>query len=188
MQPLIPDPSAELKSQILEYLGSEPTEFHDLKDIAAHIKKSRAFTLVLCDTMAESGTAKKSAHKIKQQYKITPKGQEILDGAEVLDGGNEAAWEEAEKIEKAEKQAAAEAKAEKAEKQTAEEETAEKAPAEKQTAKRRPVKPFTPNPTRGYEVQPGKVKIFLDRRATSRTLTLSIDDLRELVKAVEKAA
>ena len=48
-------------------------------------------------------------------------------------------------------------------------------------------KPFTPNPTRGYEVQKGRVKIFLDRRASSRTLTLSIDDLKELVNAVEKA-
>lgn len=47
-------------------------------------------------------------------------------------------------------------------------------------------KPFTPNPTRGYEVQKGKVKIFLDRRASSKVLTLSIDDLEELVNAVKK--
>lgn len=48
-------------------------------------------------------------------------------------------------------------------------------------------KPYTPNPTRGYEVQKGKVKIFLDRKAASRTLTLSIADLQELVAAVQKA-
>lgn len=57
----------------------------------------------------------------------------------------------------------------------------------KPSAARKPCKPFTPNPTRGYEVQRGKVKIFLDRRAASRVLTLSIEDLRELVRAVEKA-
>lgn len=49
-------------------------------------------------------------------------------------------------------------------------------------------KPFTPNPTRGYEVQKGRVKIYLDRKACSRVLTLSIDDLRELVRAAEKAS
>ena len=35
--------------------------------------------------------------------------------------------------------------------------------------------------------QNGKAKIFLDRRATSKTLTLSLDDLKELVNAVEKS-
>lgn len=48
-------------------------------------------------------------------------------------------------------------------------------------------KPFTPNPIMGYQVQKGKTKIFLDRRATSKTLTLSLDDLKELVNAVEKS-
>ena len=48
-------------------------------------------------------------------------------------------------------------------------------------------KPFTPNPIMGYQVQKGKAKIFLDRRATSKTLTLSLDDLKELVNAVEKS-
>lgn len=48
-------------------------------------------------------------------------------------------------------------------------------------------RPFTPNPITGYQVQKGKAKIFLDRKATSKTLTLSIDDLRELVTAVEKS-
>lgn len=47
-------------------------------------------------------------------------------------------------------------------------------------------KPFTPNPTCGYQVEKDKVKIFLERKAGSRTLTLSIHDLRELVHAVEK--
>lgn len=47
-------------------------------------------------------------------------------------------------------------------------------------------KPFTPNPTKGYRVEKGKVKIFLDRRASSRTLTLSVEDLQELVNAVKK--
>lgn len=47
-------------------------------------------------------------------------------------------------------------------------------------------KPFTPNPTTGYQVMAGKVKIFLDRRASSKTLTLSIEDLEELVNAVKK--
>lgn len=53
--------------------------------------------------------------------------------------------------------------------------------------KKKPNKPFTPNPTRGYEVKPGKVKIFLDRKASSHTLTLTVDDLKELVRAVEKS-
>ena len=48
-------------------------------------------------------------------------------------------------------------------------------------------KPFTPNPIMGYQVQKGKAKIFLDRRATSKTLTLSLEDLKELVNAVEKS-
>lgn len=48
-------------------------------------------------------------------------------------------------------------------------------------------KPFTPNGTLGYQVCSGKVKIFLERRASSRTLTLHINDLRELVHAVEKS-
>lgn len=48
-------------------------------------------------------------------------------------------------------------------------------------------KPFTPNLTRGYEVQRDKVKIFLDRKASSKVLTLSLDDLKELVNAVEKS-
>ena len=48
-------------------------------------------------------------------------------------------------------------------------------------------KPFTPNPIMGYQVQQGKAKIFLDRKASSKTLTLSLDDLKELVMAVEKA-
>lgn len=47
-------------------------------------------------------------------------------------------------------------------------------------------KPFTPNPTTGYQVMAGKVKIFLDRKASSKTLTLSIEDLEELVNAVRK--
>ncbi|UOO93351.1 hypothetical protein [Vitreoscilla stercoraria] len=49
-------------------------------------------------------------------------------------------------------------------------------------------KPFTPNPTRGYEAKHGYVKIFLERRACSRTLTLTVDDLKELLRAAEKAA
>ncbi|AUZ05333.2 hypothetical protein ADP71_18080 [Vitreoscilla sp. C1] len=49
-------------------------------------------------------------------------------------------------------------------------------------------KPYTPNPTRGYEAKKGYVKIFLERRACSRTLTLTVDDLKELLRAVEKAA
>lgn len=64
---------------------------------------------------------------------------------------------------------------------------AETQAADKPSAARKPCKPFTPNPTRGYEVQRGKVKIYLDRRAASRVITLSIEDLRELVRAVEKA-
>lgn len=46
--------------------------------------------------------------------------------------------------------------------------------------------PFTPNPLMGYQVQKGKVKLFLDRRASSKTLTLTLDDLKELVMATEK--
>lgn len=48
-------------------------------------------------------------------------------------------------------------------------------------------KPFTPNPTKGYQVANGKVKIFLDRKASSRTLTLTLEDLKELIRAAEKA-
>ena len=55
----------------------------------------------------------------------------------------------------------------------------------KKPTKRHP--PFTPNPIMGYQVQKGKAKIFLDRKASSKTLTLSLDDLKELVMAVEKA-
>ncbi len=55
----------------------------------------------------------------------------------------------------------------------------------KKPTKRNP--PFTPNPIMGYQVQKGKAKIFLDRKASSKTLTLSLDDLKELVMAVEKA-
>lgn len=47
-------------------------------------------------------------------------------------------------------------------------------------------KPFTPNPLMGYQVAKGKVKIFLNRKATSKTLTLTVDDLEELVNAVKK--
>lgn len=63
--------------------------------------------------------------------------------------------------------------------------TPEPEPATTKAIKR--TKPFTPNPTRGYEVQKGKVKIYLDRRAASRVLTLTVDDLRELTRAVEKS-
>ena len=52
-------------------------------------------------------------------------------------------------------------------------------------AKRRH-RPFRINPTLGYQVVGDKVKIFLERRACSRTLTLSKDDLRDLIQAVEK--
>ena len=48
-------------------------------------------------------------------------------------------------------------------------------------------KPFTPNPTRGYEIKKDKVKIFLDRRTGSKVLTLSLSDLKELVNAIEKS-
>lgn len=48
-------------------------------------------------------------------------------------------------------------------------------------------KPFTPNPITGYQVQKGKAKIFLNRKATSKTLTLTIEDLEELVNAVKKS-
>ena len=67
-------------------------------------------------------------------------------------------------------------------------EEAEDAPYEKLIMPKKPRnKPFTPNPIMGYQVQKGKAKIFLDRRATSKTLTLSLDDLKELVNAVEKS-
>ena len=67
-------------------------------------------------------------------------------------------------------------------------EEAKDAPYEKLTMPKKPRnKPFTPNPIMGYQVQKGKAKIFLDRRATSKTLTLSLDDLKELVNAVEKS-
>ncbi len=49
-------------------------------------------------------------------------------------------------------------------------------------------RPFTPNPTMGYQVAGAKVKIFLSRRASSHTLTLSLDDLKDLVRAVKKSA
>ncbi len=48
-------------------------------------------------------------------------------------------------------------------------------------------KPFTPNPTKGYEVKGDKVRIFLDRRNNAKSLTLSADDLEELVNAIKKA-
>lgn len=65
---------------------------------------------------------------------------------------------------------------------------AKDAPYEKPIMPKKPRnKPFTPNPIMGYRVQKGKAKIFLDRRATSKTLTLSLDDLKELVNAVEKS-
>lgn len=67
--------------------------------------------------------------------------------------------------------------------QTQDKETNKGATAKK--IKRNP--PFTPNPIMGYQVQKGKAKIFLDRRASSKTLTLSLNDLKELVMAVEKA-
>lgn len=38
-------------------------------------------------------------------------------------------------------------------------------------------RPFTPNPLMGYQVEKGKVKIFLNRRASSKTLTLTKEDL-----------
>ena len=67
-------------------------------------------------------------------------------------------------------------------------EEAKDAPYEKLIMPKKPRnKPFTPNPIMGYQVQKGKAKIFLDRRATSKTLTLSLDDLKELVNAVEKS-
>ena len=67
-------------------------------------------------------------------------------------------------------------------------EEAKDAPYEKLIMSKKPRnKPFTPNPIMGYQVQKGKAKIFLDRRATSKTLTLSLDDLKELVNAVEKS-
>ena len=67
-------------------------------------------------------------------------------------------------------------------------EEAKDAPYEKSIMPKKPRnKPFTPNPIMGYQVQKGKAKIFLDRRATSKTLTLSLDDLKELVNAVEKS-
>lgn len=67
-------------------------------------------------------------------------------------------------------------------------EEAKDAPYEKLTMPKKPRnKPFTPNLTRGYEVQRDKVKIFLDRKASSKVLTLSLDDLKELVNAVEKS-
>jgi len=67
-------------------------------------------------------------------------------------------------------------------------EEAKNAPYEKLIMPKKPRnKPFTPNPIMGYQVQKGKAKIFLDRRATSKTLTLSLDDLKELVNAVEKS-
>lgn len=47
-------------------------------------------------------------------------------------------------------------------------------------------RPFTPNPLMGYQVEKGKVKIFLNRRASSKTLTLTKEDLAELVNAVNK--
>lgn len=47
-------------------------------------------------------------------------------------------------------------------------------------------KPFTPNPLMGYQVEKGKVKIFLNRHASSKTLTLTKEDLAELVNAVNK--
>lgn len=61
---------------------------------------------------------------------------------------------------------------------------------EKQTEEMKPEikrnKPFTPNPLMGYQVAKGKIKIFLNRKATSKTLTLTVDDLEELVNAVKK--
>ena len=67
-------------------------------------------------------------------------------------------------------------------------EEAKDAPYEKLIMPKKPRnKPFTPNLTRGYEVQRDKVKIFLDRKASSKVLTLSLDDLKELVNAVEKS-
>ena len=67
-------------------------------------------------------------------------------------------------------------------------EEAQSVEVEKLTMPKKPRnKPFTPNPIMGYQVQKGKAKIFLDRRATSKTLTLSLDDLKELVNAVEKS-
>lgn len=56
--------------------------------------------------------------------------------------------------------------------------------AELQVKKRN--RPFTPNPLMGYQVEKDKVKIFLDRRASSKTLTLTKEDLVELVNAVNK--
>lgn len=63
----------------------------------------------------------------------------------------------------------------------------ESEPKPQESASKPKNKPFTPNPTRGYEVQKGKVKIFLDRKASSKVLTLGINDLRELLRAVEKS-
>lgn len=63
----------------------------------------------------------------------------------------------------------------------------EMAVANQATVKQKRNKPFTPNLTRGYEVQRDKVKIFLDRKASSKVLTLSLEDLKELVNAVEKS-
>ncbi|WP_230656958.1 hypothetical protein [Psychrobacter sp. I-STPA10] len=66
-----------------------------------------------------------------------------------------------------------------------EEEVSQVISSEKKKVKRN--KPFTPNPIRGYEVQKGKAKIFLERRACSKTLTLTIEHLEELTNAVKKA-
>lgn len=55
----------------------------------------------------------------------------------------------------------------------------------KQKPKR--TKPYTANPMMGYMVEESKVRIFLHRRASSNTLTLSLDDLEELTEAIKKA-
>lgn len=64
-------------------------------------------------------------------------------------------------------------------------ETANKQAPVKKVVKRN--KPFTPNPTVGYRVEKGKVLVFLDRKASSKTLTLTVQDLKELITAVEKS-
>lgn len=63
--------------------------------------------------------------------------------------------------------------------------TTSKQASTKTTTKRN--KPFTPNPTVGYRVEKGKVLVFLDRKASSKTLTLTVQDLKELITAVEKS-
>lgn len=47
-------------------------------------------------------------------------------------------------------------------------------------------KPFTPNLTKGYEIKDNSVRIFLDRRNNAKSITLTIDDLQELLNAVRK--